>query len=301
MSKAKMEAARELIKEKKYTEARIILQTVDHPQAKEWIAKIDELAPPPKNGSNTLAIILGAAVVLAILLFGGLILYSQREKIPALAALLGTPTPSPTATITQTPTDTPTATSTATQTATQTQTATNTPTNTSTPISTSTPIPTATTAMGKWTFSSSVAAIDNTKTTTLDLNADSKVSGNILTELPVLILRCKAGTTDAYISVGMQVDEDYDLKQTYIRYRLDDDTVQTGFADISTSGDAVFFPTPDTFIASLAQHKKLAFEFTPNESGATDTTFNLAGLAQAIQSAAPDCNWHVPATSGTHT
>lgn len=46
MSKAKFEAARELINEKKYNEARAILRTTDHPQAKEWLAKIDKLDPP---------------------------------------------------------------------------------------------------------------------------------------------------------------------------------------------------------------------------------------------------------------
>jgi hypothetical protein len=41
MSKAKMEAARELIKEKRYAEARTILKTIDHPTAAEWTARID--------------------------------------------------------------------------------------------------------------------------------------------------------------------------------------------------------------------------------------------------------------------
>lgn len=46
MSKAKFEAAKELIQEKKYSEARTILQTIDHPLAKEWLAKVDALSTP---------------------------------------------------------------------------------------------------------------------------------------------------------------------------------------------------------------------------------------------------------------
>lgn len=46
MSKAKFEAARELIKEKKYGEARAILRTIDRPEAQDWLAKIDKLDPP---------------------------------------------------------------------------------------------------------------------------------------------------------------------------------------------------------------------------------------------------------------
>jgi hypothetical protein len=45
MSKAKMEAARELIREKRYDEARAILRTVDHPTARQWLGKIEQIDP----------------------------------------------------------------------------------------------------------------------------------------------------------------------------------------------------------------------------------------------------------------
>lgn len=46
MSRAKFEAARELIQEKCYDEARAILLTIDHPKADDWLTKLDEIAPP---------------------------------------------------------------------------------------------------------------------------------------------------------------------------------------------------------------------------------------------------------------
>lgn len=49
MSKAKMQAARELIKEKRYSEARAILETVDHPVAVDWLIRLDEIAPVEKS------------------------------------------------------------------------------------------------------------------------------------------------------------------------------------------------------------------------------------------------------------
>ena len=46
MSNAKMLAAKELIQEKNYALARALLLTVkDDPTAKQWIAKIDQIAP----------------------------------------------------------------------------------------------------------------------------------------------------------------------------------------------------------------------------------------------------------------
>ncbi len=49
MSKAKFIAARELINEKQYDEARSILKTIDHPTATEWLRKLDEIAPHKPN------------------------------------------------------------------------------------------------------------------------------------------------------------------------------------------------------------------------------------------------------------
>ncbi len=53
MSKAKFEAARELIQEKRYDEARAILKTLDHPLAKEWLVKLEKTAPEVKRKSET--------------------------------------------------------------------------------------------------------------------------------------------------------------------------------------------------------------------------------------------------------
>lgn len=49
MSKAKFDAAKQLIGEKKYAEARSILSTIDHPTARQWEAKLDQLAPSTKE------------------------------------------------------------------------------------------------------------------------------------------------------------------------------------------------------------------------------------------------------------
>lgn len=50
MSKAKFEAARELISEKQYDQARAILKTIDHPTAREWEAKLNNISEPLPAG-----------------------------------------------------------------------------------------------------------------------------------------------------------------------------------------------------------------------------------------------------------
>lgn len=43
-----LKIAKQLIEEKHFDEARAILKKLDHPTATRWLAKLDEIAPPPK-------------------------------------------------------------------------------------------------------------------------------------------------------------------------------------------------------------------------------------------------------------
>jgi hypothetical protein len=47
MSKAKLAAAKELIQERRYEEAKAILRTVNHPTAYKWLSQLDARMPPP--------------------------------------------------------------------------------------------------------------------------------------------------------------------------------------------------------------------------------------------------------------
>lgn len=50
MAESKLETARQLIVEKQYEAARAVLLTIrDHPQARKWLAKLDEIAPQEKR------------------------------------------------------------------------------------------------------------------------------------------------------------------------------------------------------------------------------------------------------------
>lgn len=49
MSKAKFDAAKQLIQEKQYDQARALLENIDHPTAAKWLAKLNEIAPKNKS------------------------------------------------------------------------------------------------------------------------------------------------------------------------------------------------------------------------------------------------------------
>ncbi len=48
MSKEKLAAAKQFIQEQQYREARVILESTDHPKADEWLAKLPKLTQPEK-------------------------------------------------------------------------------------------------------------------------------------------------------------------------------------------------------------------------------------------------------------
>lgn len=54
MSKDDMVQARELIKQKRFDEARAILQKTDHHQAADWLAKLEEIDPLVTDPEATL-------------------------------------------------------------------------------------------------------------------------------------------------------------------------------------------------------------------------------------------------------
>lgn len=72
--------ARDLIKDKRYAEARQLLKSINHPKAKEWLAKLDTIDPPPApspqrsrtSSGPSWAIVVGALLI-GILIGGGLV------------------------------------------------------------------------------------------------------------------------------------------------------------------------------------------------------------------------------------
>lgn len=82
--KAQMHEARQLIADKRYSEARRLLRTVDHPQAALWLAKLDSLAPETRSRKR---LYIFAAVVLVIALVVVLVIVNQMMVGMAQQAL----------------------------------------------------------------------------------------------------------------------------------------------------------------------------------------------------------------------
>lgn len=82
MSEQQLQKARQLIQEKRYTETRQLLKTIDHPKAREWLAKL----PPDKSRSGGVPVPLFIVGLLIALLIGagGGYLVGQQSAPPTV-------------------------------------------------------------------------------------------------------------------------------------------------------------------------------------------------------------------------
>lgn len=100
-----MLAASELIKEKRYAEARVILRTINDPLAREWLAKLDRIAPAKNAGTGgglrylavfftvLLFLLVGVLIALPYLRGNSLFSASGEPTSSASIALVVTSTP----------------------------------------------------------------------------------------------------------------------------------------------------------------------------------------------------------------
>src|SRR5258708_38875090 len=92
-NREQMEQAKSLIEQKRYDEARTVLRNINHAMAIDWLDKLYQLDPSKARPSRRIRLIfiVITIVVVAAVIFG--VVYTQRQKIPVIAALFASPTP----------------------------------------------------------------------------------------------------------------------------------------------------------------------------------------------------------------
>jgi hypothetical protein len=227
------------------------------------------------------------AFLIGVLLSAGLFIVGLRmPKSPLLVAILqptDTPTPTSTFTPTQTPTNTPTSTFTPTFT----------PTITPTSTLTFTPTETPTPFLGKWKTAKDVASLTNDKRFILTLDAEKEVYDSKIVRLPILYLRCWNQKTDVYVFIqDMELYHVSGQQNVTIRYRLDNQDIQSVKGWIPNEPGGVFFLEGQKLIGDLEKTNTMAFGFTPAASPEVETSFDLRGLSAAIDALGQDCGWN---------
>lgn len=137
---------------------------------------------------------------------------------------------------------------------------------------------------GKWKVSVDVNPIDDSKTATLILNADS---GKNKWGKPVyLVARCKSNTTDLYIGWN-----DYLGRDASVLTRVGTNKAVTQRWGMSTDKKATFHNKPVPLLKEMLGSSKLVAQVTPYNESPVTAIFDIAGLKNAIKPLRGTCSW----------
>ena len=155
------------------------------------------------------------------------------------------------------------------------------------------PVSSTNTSSGsKWTVSSETSRIDDSKTVILRLQAEGEIAGwPRKTYTPSLVIRCKERQTEAYFVTGMSPMVEYGTDGATITLRIDKAPAFKLRASKSTDGEALFLPSAVSQIKKMMAGSSLLFEFVPFNSSPQMTTFQIAGLAEALKPVRETCKW----------
>ena len=142
----------------------------------------------------------------------------------------------------------------------------------------------------KWETTFTQSSFDDSQTVIVSLKAENKIKGFLESSLPKLIFRCKEGSIDIYINVGMQQNVEHDFENSTVRIRYDKAPAFQTKMGHSTNGNALFFKNPNEVLVEMVKHKTMVFGFTPFNASPVQTSFDLIQLREKIQPLVNACS-----------
>lgn len=165
----------------------------------------------------------------------------------------------------------------------------------------------------KWHVTESRSPMDDSRTVMLTLDSDDTIQGPVGSNRPTLIIRCKEGKTQVYVSTGMaaSVEQDLDggpVDYHTVRIRLDQaNAFAEGWSESADNkalfaSDIIFDQSgaiaayeggAAEFAKQLANASMFTFQFTPFDGNTQTARFNVRGLRDHLNNVAEACGWHV--------
>ncbi|WP_016899768.1 type VI secretion system-associated protein TagO [Pseudoalteromonas sp. PAMC 22718] len=137
---------------------------------------------------------------------------------------------------------------------------------------------------GDWDVNVKINPIDDSKTVTLILKAET---GESKWNRPyALLVRCKSNETNVFIGWS-----EYLGREANVLTRIGSNKAVTQPWDMSTDSKATFHPNPITFLKEVLSSDKLVAQVTPYNENPATAIFNTAGLENAIKPLRETCNW----------
>ena len=139
---------------------------------------------------------------------------------------------------------------------------------------------------GKWNVSIDTNPIDDSKTVTLYLVADSGKS-SMLGESVILFIRCKSLETNIFINWS-----DYLGSEASVLTRIGKEKAEIRNWSLSTDSQATFFPRNEVdFLKKLLVVDSLVAQVTPYSASPVTAIFDIKGLSNAIKPLLEVCTW----------
>jgi hypothetical protein len=108
---------------------------------------------------------------------------------------------------------------------------------------------------------------------------------------PVLVVRCLARTTDAFVFTESAARIEEGRNDHTVRVRFDDDAAVTARWVDSAEHDALFAPDPVAFARHLAGARTMQFTFTPHNALPAVVQFDVTGFGRVINQVSQRCHW----------
>lgn len=144
--------------------------------------------------------------------------------------------------------------------------------------------PTSFAGKGRWYVSTDVNPLDDSKTITLTLNADS---GKNRWGKPVyLVARCKSNTTDLYIGWN-----DYLGPEVSVLTRVGTNKAVTQSWSMSTDKNVTYHNEPVPFLKEMLDSPKLVTQVTLYNDSIITAVFDTSGLENIITPLRESCGW----------
>lgn len=138
--------------------------------------------------------------------------------------------------------------------------------------------------LGSWDVSVDTNPMDDTRTVTLLLRAES---GNSAYGDPIyLLVRCMSNETEFFIAW-----DDYLGREAVVTTRIGDSAAVTAPWSLSTDNSATFHRNPITILKEMMTANRFVARVTPYNESPTTAVFDTTGMSEAIKPLREICNW----------
>ena len=153
-------------------------------------------------------------------------------------------------------------------------------------------LPAASHAVHSWTDANSARWVSNyPRSIAFELPAENTASGWMTRVRPVLVVRCLANTTEAFVFTQLPAAiEPLDDRRT-VQIGFDDDVASAERWPGSPDHNALFAPDGISLARRIARARTMRFGFTPHNGPPATLEFHVDGFSKHIGSVARLCRW----------